>query len=53
MLRKVNGLLRFHFKVDPDQLTDEEYSEQWQQLKWTLDFESRRFSVKEGESLRI
>jgi hypothetical protein len=50
VLRKVNGLIRYHFHVDPDQLSDEQYSEHWQQLKWVLDFESKRFSLKDGQN---
>ena len=50
MLRKVNSLLRLHYKIDPEQLTDEQYSERWQELKWALDFESKRFSLKEGQN---
>lgn len=43
--RKISALLRFHFKVNPDDLTDSEYSELWQQLQWVLNFESRRNSA--------
>lgn len=43
-MRKVDALLRFHFKVDPDTLSLEQYSELWQQLKFALEFESRRYN---------
>lgn len=50
VLRKVNALLRYHFKIDPEELTDEQYSERWQELKWAIDFESKRFSLKDGQN---
>jgi len=50
LLRKANALLRFHFKVDPEQLSDEQFSELWQQLKWALHFESKRFNLKDGKN---
>lgn len=49
ILRKINGLLSYHFHItNPEKLTDEEYSEKWQQLKWVLAFEARRFSGESG-----
>lgn len=44
LLRKVSALIRYHFKIDPDKLTDIEFSEMWQQLKYALHFESKRLS---------
>lgn len=49
ILRKINGLLSYHFHIPyPEKLNDEEYSEKWQQLKWVLGFEARRFSGEAG-----
>lgn len=48
ILRKINALLRFHFKVQPELLTDTEYSALWQELKFALDFESRRNSATDN-----
>ena len=50
LLRKANALLRFHFKIEPEQLTDEQYSERWQELKFALHFESKRFNLKDGKN---
>jgi len=50
VLRKISALLEYHFKIDPDKLTDEEFSEKWQRLKWVLAFESERFSLKDGQN---
>jgi hypothetical protein len=52
MLRKVDALLRFHFKVDPDTLSVYQYAELWQQLKFALDFEGRRFN-NDGKPLEL
>lgn len=49
ILRKASALLEYHFKIDPDKLTDEEFSEKWQRLRWVLDFESQRFSLSEDQ----
>ena len=53
ILRKANALIRFHLKIDPDVLTEEKFSEVWQGLRYALDFESKRHSLKEGESLKL
>jgi hypothetical protein len=53
ILRKANALIRFHLKIDPDELTEEKFSEVWQGLRFALEFESKRHSLKEGETLKI
>jgi hypothetical protein len=35
-IAQMDGLLRFYFKVDPDKLSDEEFSQRWAQLNWVL-----------------
>lgn len=53
-LRKVDALLRFHFKIEPTGLSDQQYSELWAQLKFALDFESRRNSANDnGEKIYL
>jgi hypothetical protein len=42
LIRKVNALLRYHFKINPDELTDDEWCERYQELKWVLKFEFKR-----------
>ena len=44
LLRKANALLRYHFKIDPEYLSDEQFAERWQELKWALEFETLRHS---------
>jgi hypothetical protein len=46
-------LIRFHFGADPDEMTDEQFAERWQELRWVLAFESKRFSLKDEETLEI
>ena len=41
-IRKINALLRFHFKMDPDLLSDEEWAISWEDLKWALENEAKR-----------
>ena len=43
LLRKASALIRFHFKINPENLSDAEFSELWQELRFALDFESRRY----------
>jgi hypothetical protein len=35
-VRRKNALLRFHFNVDPDKLTDEEWALYWADLEFVL-----------------
>jgi len=35
-LRK-DALIRFHFKINTDSLSDEEFFELWAKLKWVLE----------------
>lgn len=37
----------------PENLSDEEWSLKHRQLIWVLDFEERRFSLKQGEKIEI
>jgi hypothetical protein len=53
ILRKANALLRYHFKIEPEQLTDEQFSERWQELKWVLEFENQRYSDEGSGGCRL
>ena len=53
LFRKANALIRFHFKIDPDKLSDAEFSEIWQQLVFALDFESRRYTSGDTNKLHL
>jgi hypothetical protein len=44
LIRKINALLQYHYKIDPAALTDEEWCTKWKELKWVLDFENKRLS---------
>jgi len=35
-VRRINALLRFYFKIEPDLLSDEEWGERWGELHWVL-----------------
>lgn len=43
-IRQVNALLRFHFKLDPDKLNDDEWAEAWADLKYALKCEAKRLT---------
>lgn len=44
-IRKVNALLRFYFKIDPEVLDDEDWLKRWDELKFALKFEGDRNSL--------
>ena len=47
-------MLSFHFKIqDPEKLTNEEWAEKWQQLKWVLWFDAKRHDAKPGEKVEM
>jgi len=35
-MRQIDALLRFHFKIDPDQLDDDQWALRWNELEWVL-----------------
>lgn len=41
-VKKVNALLRFYFKIDPSELSDEDWFNRWDELKFALKFEGNR-----------
>jgi len=44
-IRKRDALLKFHFGIQsPQELTDDEYMEQWEMLQFALSFEAARYS---------
>ena len=46
-LRKMNALLRYHFKLDPDELDDNEFAMRWNELDWIL---KKMNSLNENDS---
>ena len=34
-------MLRYHFKIDPDTLSDEDFSMRWHELVWVLKNQSK------------
>ena len=47
-------MLSYHFKIPhPEQLTNEEWAEKWQQLKFVLWFEAKRHDAKPGENIAL
>jgi len=53
LIRKVSALIEYHFKIDPDSLTDLQFSEKWQRLKFALDFEDRRVSTDGKKEIHL
>jgi hypothetical protein len=41
----MSALIRFHFKVDPDKLSDREFCRLWGDLKYCLKVEADRFNI--------
>lgn len=44
-LRKIDALLRFYFKIDPDQLTDEAWADRWGELKYALEQDAKKWET--------
>ncbi len=42
---KINALLRYHFKIDPDKLDDDEWAKSWGELKYALNAEAERYKT--------
>jgi hypothetical protein len=40
---QIDAMLVYYFKVNPDELTDEEYAMKFSQMKWVLKEESKRW----------
>jgi hypothetical protein len=43
----MSALIRFHFKIDPDPLDDYQFARLWNDLKYCLDYEAKRFGMQE------
>lgn len=41
-VRKINALLRYHFKIEPEKLNDRDWLARWAELKYILEFERKR-----------
>jgi hypothetical protein len=48
LIRKINAMLRYHFKIDPDLLDDEDWLLRWRELQWVLNFEKERVDSKDN-----
>jgi hypothetical protein len=35
-IRKINALLQYHFKIDPDSLNEQQWAMKANELKWVL-----------------
>ncbi len=47
-------MLSYHFKIPhPEQLTNEEWGDKWQQLRWVLWYEAKRYNAKPDESIQM
>jgi hypothetical protein len=44
-IRKIDALLRFYLKIDPEDLSDEEWADRWAGLKYALEFERARNEI--------
>ena len=44
---QIDALLRFHFKVNPDGLSDEEYFRLYAQLEWVIRMENKKYETKD------
>ena len=42
-LGQMDALLRYHFKIDPDQLGDSEYYKMAAQLTWVIEMENKKY----------
>lgn len=42
----MDAMLAYYFKVNPDELSDEEYGMKFAQMKWVLKKESERWQPK-------
>jgi len=49
----VSALLSYHLKIDVDKLTDQEFSQKWQELKFAWDFENRRANAKPDQLIEL
>lgn len=41
-IRKIDALLRYHFHLDPSQLSDDEWAMRWNELKWVREQEAKK-----------
>ncbi|WEK18177.1 MAG: hypothetical protein P0Y49_15405 [Candidatus Pedobacter colombiensis] len=53
LILKINSLIWYHLKINPGQLNDQDYFEAWRWLQWAMSFESKRYSLKDGETLEL
>lgn len=45
-IAKIEALVRFHFKVNPDELDDDELGKLWGQLRYALEIEKMRTGLQ-------
>ncbi len=46
-LEQMDALLRYHFKVNPDTLEDNEYFKLAAQLTWVIEMENSKYKTKD------
>jgi len=44
-VRQIDALLRFYFRIDPDELNDNDWAERWRELQYCLKREDERFKM--------
>jgi hypothetical protein len=49
----VSALIAYHLKIDPDKLSDLEFSKKWQELKFAWEFENKRANAKADEKIEL
>lgn len=42
----MNAKLAFHFKINPSELTDEEFALEWAKLNWVLADEAKKWQQR-------
>ena len=48
--RKMSALIRYHFKINPDQLSDFEFAKLWNDLEFVLQYENKRMGFGDPEN---
>jgi len=46
-LEQMDALLRYHFKINPDTLEDNEYFKLAAQLTWVIEMENAKYKTKD------
>jgi len=46
-LEQMDALLRYHFKINPEELNDNEYFKLAAQLTWVIEMENSKYKTKD------